>query len=160
MSRSRRKIPRSGESGQATVELAALLPLAVLVAAAAFCVLGAGKARESASAAAQAGAVALLEGADPMAAARRAAGKARARIHVDGARVTVEIRPHLPLRSLSRLLTARSVAYAGRSRGAPRKPARRGGDGTGSAPRDAEKARRDGTGSAPAEQAAPQRPGR
>ena len=79
-----------GVSGQATVELVGLLPLAVLVALAIGQLLAAGAARELAGHAAEAGAVALLQGGDPKAAARDALPgwvHGRANVHVAGRRV-------------------------------------------------------------------------
>src|SRR4029079_9136774 len=58
------------ERGQATVELVGMLPLLFLIALAACQVLLAGLAREAAHQAAQAGAMALLQGGDPAGAAR------------------------------------------------------------------------------------------
>ena len=72
------------EGGQASVELVALLPLAALIALAIGQLLAAGSARELAGNAAEAGAAALLQGADPTAAARAALpGWSRARTTVD-----------------------------------------------------------------------------
>jgi hypothetical protein len=102
------------ENGQATVELIALLPLLLIAAFAGAIVLAAHAAGEQAGQAAEAGAVALLQGGDPRAAARRALPEhAHAEIAVDGHRVTVTVRPHLPLASLERRLTAHATAQAG-----------------------------------------------
>ena len=103
-----------GEEGQATVELIALLPLLLIAGFAGAVVLAAHATGEQAGQAAEAGAVALLQGGDPRAAARDALpDHARARIAVDGRRVTVTLRPHLPLVSLERRLTASATAEAG-----------------------------------------------
>jgi hypothetical protein len=102
------------ERGQATVELVALLPLLVVVALSAFAVLASRAAHEQAGAAAEAGAIALLQERDASAAARDAlprAARARSRITVRGSRVAVAVRPRVPL--LSRLLSARVTADAG-----------------------------------------------
>jgi len=60
--------PNGSASGQASVELVALLPLAALIALAIGQLLAAGSARELAGNAAEAGAAALLQGTDPTAA--------------------------------------------------------------------------------------------
>jgi hypothetical protein len=104
------------ESGQATVEVVALLPLLLIAGLAAAALLAAHSAGEEAGQAAEAGAVALLQGADAEAAARRAlpaAARQRADITVHDRRVTVTLRPHLPLAALERPLTARETAHAG-----------------------------------------------
>jgi hypothetical protein len=104
------------DAGQATVELVALLPVLLAVAATVFCVLAAGRAREVAASAAQAGAMALIRDADPRAAARDvipAADRRRARIDVRGRRVTVRVVPRVPVRDLARRLAATSSADAG-----------------------------------------------
>ena len=100
--------------GQATVELVGLLPVLAAVALAAYTVLAAHRAEEQAGAAAEAGAVALLQDRDAVAAAREALGKAAARwatIRADGARVTVTLRPRVPL--LASRLAATVTADAG-----------------------------------------------
>jgi type II secretory pathway pseudopilin PulG len=107
------------DDGQATVELIALLPLLLIVALAAAALLAAHTAGEQAGQAAEAGAVALLQGHDARAAARRAlptATRRRAEIHVDDRRVTVRVRPSVPLAALARPLTAEAVADAGPER--------------------------------------------
>jgi hypothetical protein len=106
--------PRRAESGQATVELVGLVPLLAAVALAAFTAVAAFAAREQADTAAQAGAVALLQDGDPRAAAREAlpeAARERARFTLDGRRITVTVRPRVPL--LARALAARASADAG-----------------------------------------------
>jgi hypothetical protein len=107
---------RSGERGQATVELVALLPLALAVALAGATVLAGQAAGEQAGQAAQAGAMALLQGGDARLAARRAlpeSARKRATIEIDGRRVTVHLRPRLPVAALARPLTAHATAAAG-----------------------------------------------
>ena len=102
------------ERGQATVEMIALLPLLLIAAFAGAVVLAAHAAGEQAGQAAEAGAVALLQGRDPRTAARHALPEhAHADIAVDRRRVTVTIRPALPLVSLERRLTVRATANAG-----------------------------------------------
>jgi hypothetical protein len=101
-------------SGQATVELIALLPLLLIAALAGAALLAAQAAGEEAGEAAEAGAVALLRGGDPREAARRALPEhARAQIAVAGRRVTVTVLPHLPLAGLERRLAAHATATAG-----------------------------------------------
>jgi hypothetical protein len=116
---------RRGESGQATVELVGALPLIAAVALAVCQVLGAGLARELADHAAEAGAVASLQDADPAQAARRALpGWARSRVSVSvsGAAVRVRVRPPTLIPGTSGLLTATATATTG-SRLAIRHPA-------------------------------------
>jgi hypothetical protein len=106
----------SREDGQATVELVALLPLLLVVALAAAALLASHAAGEQAGQAAEAGAIALLQGGDPRAAARRAlptAARRRAEIEVRDRRVTVRVRPNLPLAALVRPLTGEASADAG-----------------------------------------------
>ena len=104
------------ERGQATVELVALLPLLALVGVTAFAILAAASAAEHAGQAAEAGAVALVQDRDPGAAARAAlpeGARDRAQIEVAGRRITVQVRPTLPLGILEPALTARETADAG-----------------------------------------------
>ena len=106
----------SGEGGQATVELVALLPLVLAVALAAAAILAGHSAAEHAGQAAQAGAMALLQGGDPSEAARQALPtgvRNRASIDVDGSRVTVSVRPRLPVEPLAATMTAHASADAG-----------------------------------------------
>jgi hypothetical protein len=108
--------PLTGQAGQATVEVVAFLPLLVTVAFALFSVLAAAAAREQAGHAAEAAAVALLQERDPAAAAKAAVppGTAkRLRVARDGRRITVRVRPALPVAAVDRLLTAEAVADAG-----------------------------------------------
>jgi hypothetical protein len=104
----------SSEAGQATVELVALLPVLLLIGLAAAAMLAGHGAREQAGHAAQAGAMAMLQGGDPRESARRAlpAGvRRRAAIEIHGRRVTVRVRPPLPL--VARATTAEVSADAG-----------------------------------------------
>ena len=104
----------SAERGQATVELAALLPLVAVIALAAYALLAGLSAGEQAGVAAEAGAIALLQDRDPAAAARAAlpeAARRRAAVTVAGRRVTVAVRPRVPL--VARLLQTRVSAHAG-----------------------------------------------
>ena len=104
------------ESGQASVELVALLPLAALIALAIGQLLAAGSARELAGNAAEAGAAALLQGADPTAAARAALpgwSRARTTVSVAGRRVEVHVRPRAVVPLLAERLEASATADAG-----------------------------------------------
>ena len=85
--------------GQSTVEVIGLLPLLLAVGLGVFAFLSAGAAREAASGAAVAGAVALLQGRDARAAARGALPgwpRRRTRITVAGRRVEVAVTPSGP----------------------------------------------------------------
>ena len=104
------------ESGQASVELVALLPLLVAVGLGAFSLLGAGAAAEAAGAAAEAGAIALVQGRDAEAAARAALSgwpPPDTQIRVSGRRVTVRVAPAGPLGPLDDRLAATVTADAG-----------------------------------------------
>lgn len=106
----------SSAAGQATVELVALLPLLLVIALAAAALLAGHAAAEQAGQAAQAGAMALLQDGDPREAARRAlpdGTRDRATIEVDGRRVTVTVRPDLPIEPLATTMTAQETADAG-----------------------------------------------
>jgi hypothetical protein len=103
-------------SGQASVEVVALLPLAALIALAIGQLLAAGAARELAGNAAEAGAAALLQGGDPAAAARAALpgwSRERAGVQVAGRRVDVHVRPRVVFPVLAALLEASASADAG-----------------------------------------------
>jgi hypothetical protein len=106
-------------SGQAAVELVGMLPLLFLVVAAAAQVLVAGLAREAAHHAAQSGAMALLQGADPGEQARAAApdwSRRRLSVSVDGRDVRVRIVPPALVPGTGKLLAATSSASAGPAR--------------------------------------------
>lgn len=103
------------ERGQSTVETVGMLPMLVVVALAVCQLLAAGVARELADHAAEAGAVAMLEGGDPEDAARAALpGWAKERVHVavHGSRVRVRLEPPAPLRSVAVVLAADAEARA------------------------------------------------
>ena len=103
-------------SGQASVELVALLPLAALIALAIGQLLAAGAARELAGNAAEAGAVAVLQGGDPAAAARAALpgwSRERATVHVAGRHVDVHVRARVVVPVLAERLEASAAADAG-----------------------------------------------
>lgn len=107
---------RSRESGQASVELVVLAPLLVAIVLAAAQLLAAGSASELAGHASQAGAVALLEGEDPRAAARAAVprwSRKRMDVSVRGRSVRVRLRPSSPIPGMADLLAASSRADAG-----------------------------------------------
>jgi hypothetical protein len=107
--------PRSA-GGQASIELVAILPLALLIALAVAQLLAAGAAREQSAGAAEAGAVALLQGGDPRAAAQAALGgdwQGRASVRVRGRRVEVAVRPRGLVPGLAGLLESSSTADAG-----------------------------------------------
>jgi len=113
-----RRSPPAAQAGQATVETIAWLPVLVAVVAAVGCLLAAGAARELAGHAAGAGAVAILQGGDPVVAAREALpGWSRERVTVRrrGRTVQVRVRPPIPLRRLADALTATARADAGPS---------------------------------------------
>ena len=124
------------ETGQATVELVALLPLLVAVAFAVAAVLAAGRASAAADGAAEAAAVAILQGGDGADAARRSLAdrpRGTTTVRIRGGRIRVTVRPSLP--AFAGVLTATAEADAGRA--APPVSALlpiRGGDGSGSAP--------------------------
>ena len=103
------------EGGQSSVELIALLPLVLIVVLAVASLLGARTASGQAAAAAQAGAMALLQDEDPRAAARSAlptAARGRSTITVRGREVAVEVRPRTLLPLLSTTLEASASAHA------------------------------------------------
>ena len=102
--------------GQSTVELVALLPLLFVVVFAAAQVLLAGAAREFAGHAAEAGAVAMLEGGDPAKAARDAVpgwSRGRLEVRVHGSVVRVAVRPAALVPPLAGALVAHATARAG-----------------------------------------------
>ena len=87
-------------SGQSTVEVIGLLPLLLAVGLGVYSLLSAGAAEQAAGGAAEAGAVALLQGRDARAAARAALDdwpSRRTRVMVRGRRVTVRVTPRGPL---------------------------------------------------------------
>jgi hypothetical protein len=107
---------RRRECGQASVELVGLLPLAFVVALAIGQLLAAGAARELAGHAAEAGAVAMLQGGDAKAAARDALpgwADDHLTIAVRERTVRVRLQPITVVPGLSDRLTATVVADAG-----------------------------------------------
>ena len=110
--------PRS-EVGQASVELVAGLPALLLAALVALQLLAAGFALTIADGAAEAGAVALASGRAAEPAVRHALpGWARggASVSVEGGRVTVEVPPPSPLRTVAERLAVSSTASVRRAR--------------------------------------------
>ena len=110
------------ESGQSTVELIGLLPLLLAVGLGVLSLLSAGAAEQAAGGAAEAGAVALLQGRDARTAARAALDdwpERRTRVVVHGRRVTVRVTPRGPLGSR---LTAEVSADAGAGSSAGGRP--------------------------------------
>lgn len=102
--------------GQATVEAVAAIPLVAAIVVLLLQLLAAGANRELAAHAAEAGAVALIEGADAKAAARDALpGWSRSGLTVDVRDQTVRIRlrPPLAIPGLAGALEATSEASAG-----------------------------------------------
>jgi hypothetical protein len=105
-----------GRSGQSSVELLGLLPLVAVVTLAVAQLLAAGVARTAASSAAEAGAMAVLQGGDPAKAARAAApgwSRDRLTVRVRGRRVRVRVTPPGFVPGTAQLLTATSTADAG-----------------------------------------------
>ena len=87
-------------NGQSTVEVVGLLPLLLAVGLGVSSLLSAGAAEQAAGGAAEAGAVALLQGRDARAAANaslRDWPARRTRVVVHGRRVTVRVTPAGPL---------------------------------------------------------------
>ncbi len=106
--------------GQASVELVALLPLLAGVAVVVLQLLAAGASAELAEHAAEAGAVALLEGGDPADAARDAVpawSRGAMAVRVSGRTVRVRVRPLSPVRGVGELLAHTAEAHAGRAGG-------------------------------------------
>jgi hypothetical protein len=107
---------RGNPPGQASVELVGMLPLCLIVALGAGQLLAAGAAAEAAGTAAQAGAMALLQGGDAQDAARRAApgwSRERLGVTVDGRRVRVRVTPRSVVPGAAALLVATRAADAG-----------------------------------------------
>jgi len=102
------------QEGQAAVELVGVIPLVAAIGLAAYTALAAHAAGEQAGQAAEAGAIAQLQDRDPRAAARNALppdARRRASISITRRRVTVRVRPALPI--LAGDLEARAIADAG-----------------------------------------------
>jgi hypothetical protein len=104
------------DRGQATVEAVAAIPLVAAIVVLLLQLLAAGAERELAGHAAEAGAVALLEGGDPTAAARDALpgwSRSGLKVTVKAETVHVRLRPPLAVPGLAGLLEADSEASAG-----------------------------------------------
>jgi hypothetical protein len=102
--------------GQSSVELLGLLPLIAVVTLAAFQLLATGLTRTAASSAAEAAAMALLQGQDPATAARAATPRWTHRhltVRVDGRHVHVRITPPGIVPGTAGLLVAEAEADAG-----------------------------------------------
>lgn len=106
------------DGGQASVELVALAPVVLAAVLAVSQLLAAGAAQELADHAAEAGAIALLQRADPVAAARKAIpgwSRGRVDVRVRDRHVRVRLRPRSFLPALAELLEATGDAHAGPS---------------------------------------------
>jgi hypothetical protein len=104
------------ESGQSAVELVALLPLALVVGLTVMSLLAARTAAGQAAAAAQAGAMALIQDTDAEEAARAAlpsSARSRAEITVRGRRIEVTVQPPTRLPFLTVALASTAAAEAG-----------------------------------------------
>ena len=104
------------QRGQSSVELIALLPLAFVIGVAVLAVLAARSAAGEAAAAAEAGAMALLQDGSAAAAARAAlpaGARGRASIRVRDRRVVVTVRPALIPAFARDALAATAAASAG-----------------------------------------------
>lgn len=104
------------DRGQATVELVASLPAVLLAAAVALQLAAAGAVRELAGSAAEAGAIALIQGQDATRAAREAVpGWTRTHVAISTRRgtVTVTLTPVAIVPGIAGLLRARETATAG-----------------------------------------------
>jgi len=104
---------RDDVSGQSAIEVVAVLPLVLLLGVALMALLAGRSASEGAASAAHAGAMALIQGEDPRAAARAAIPDRRATIDVAGRRVTVTVHPRLELPFARELLVGEATADAG-----------------------------------------------
>lgn len=105
----------TGDSGQASVEVVALMPLLLAAVVAAGQLLAAGAARELAAHSATAGAAALIQGRGAGQAARAALpgwAERRASVNVSGRKVTVRLKPP-GIPGLAAMLEGRGTADAG-----------------------------------------------
>jgi hypothetical protein len=106
--------PTTGDRGQAAIELLLVLPLLLVAALAGGALVATHAAQERADDAVRAGAMALLQGGDPLAAARELLGvRERRGVSVRGRRVTVALTPRLPLHLDIPPLHVRASADAG-----------------------------------------------
>ena len=112
---SSRRFGGTRSAGQSTVEVVGMLPLLAIVAFAALQILAAGLASELADHAAEAGAVAILEGTDPHDAAKHAIpgwSGAHIDVAVHGKTVRVRVRPPAVVRSVGNVLASTAEAKA------------------------------------------------
>ncbi len=110
-----RSTPHARSLGQSTVEVVGMLPVLAIVAFAALQILAAGLAAELADHAAEAGAVAILEGTDPHDAAKHAIpgwSGAHVDVAVHGKTVRVRVRPPAVVHSVGNLLASTAEAKA------------------------------------------------
>lgn len=101
------------QRGQASVELLGALPAVLATGLVAFQLLAVGYAAVLAGHAAEAGALAVVNGGDAAAAARRAVpgwSQARMRVSTSGGAVRVEMRPPSPIGAVSRRFAVRARA--------------------------------------------------
>jgi hypothetical protein len=101
------------ERGQASVELIGAIPALILLALIVLQLLAVGYSGVLAGAAAEAGALALAAGGDPVAGAKEALpgwSRARAHVAVEEGTVHVRLRPPSPLRVLARRLEMTATA--------------------------------------------------
>src|SRR5687768_917841 len=103
----------TAQRGQSTVEVVALLPLLAAGGLAVMQLLAAGAAAEYAGHAAEAGAVAIVQGRDPEASARAALpawSARRVQVRVTGTRVEVVVEPPAIIPRVGELLSAAAEA--------------------------------------------------
>lgn len=106
---------RIAESGQASIELIAGIPVLLIAGATALQLLVAGYSLSVADGASQAGAAAAAIGLDPGRAAREALpgwARTRTRVVSSGGRVRVEINPPIAVPAVAGLLEVESSAWA------------------------------------------------
>ena len=110
---------RTGEAGQSTLEVVALLPTVAIAGLTVLQLLVAGATAEYAGHAAEAGAVAILEDRDPATAARASLPSWTGRhveVQVRGRRVRVHLRPRHLLPVVADALSSTAEARAGAAR--------------------------------------------
>jgi pilus assembly protein CpaE len=110
------KQPGADETGQASVDLLAVLPAVLVLALVVFQLLAVGYSEVLAGDAAEAGALALAGGADARDAARRALpgwSRAHMQVEVGRGRVRVRLRPPSPIPAVARKLQVEAAAAAG-----------------------------------------------